>query len=321
MKHVHHGFRRRARIIAALIVISLAAPIAVHAQTQPDIRVTLLGTGTNAPIVDRFGPSTLIEAGAEKLVFDCGRGRPIRLQQNGVRLGEVKLFVTHLHSDHINGIVDLWLTGRLATLSRRTTPFVMIGPEGTRNMAAHLEEAFMPDTRSRMAFELPREGVGFNAKDITPSIVYEANGVTVTAFEVDHGDETKPAYGYRINYRGRSVVLSGDTRFSQNVVKFATGADLLIHEVGMAKPEVALTELAKRVLSVHTSPQEAGRVFSSAKPRLAVYTHIGAVGGAGPTADFIAATRETYSGPLEFGEDLMTINIGDTVSVERSAKN
>jgi ribonuclease Z len=200
----------------------------------------------------------------------------------------------------------------------------------------HSVEAFMPDTRSRMAFELQRERVRlddkditpsmrFDAKDITPGVVYEANGVTVTAFEVDHGDEIKPAYGYRINYRGRSVVLSGDTRFSQNVVKFATGADLLIHEVGMAKPEVVLAELAKRILSVHTSPQEAGRVFSSAKPRLAVYTHIGAVGGAGQTApqpaDFIAATRETYSGPLEFGEDLMTINIGDTVSVERSAKN
>src|SRR5262249_18251543 len=207
MNHVCHRFCYRVGIVAALTLTPLAGPVAVCAQTQPDMRVTLLGIGTPVPIVDRFGPSTLIEAGAEKLVFDCGRGCPIRLQQKSVRLGEVKLFVTHLHSDHVNGIVDLWLTGWLAApCCRPTTPFVMIGPEGTENMAAHLEAAFMPDIRIRMADEkLPREGVRFDAKDITPGIAYEANGVTVTAFEVDHGDEIKPAYGYRINYRGRSV--------------------------------------------------------------------------------------------------------------------
>ena len=81
----------------------------------------------------------------------------------------------------------------------------MMGPAGTKNMATHLEEAFMPDIRIRMADEkLPREGVRFEARDITPGIVYEANGVTVTEFDVDHGDEIKPAYGYRIDYRGHS---------------------------------------------------------------------------------------------------------------------
>jgi ribonuclease Z len=87
---------------------------------------------------------------------------------------------------------------------------------------------------------------------------------------------------------------------------------------------VAQTEAAKRILAHHTSPQEAGRVFSTAKPRLAVYAHISAAGGTGPSApqpaDYIAATRETYRGPLEFGEDLMTINIGETVTVDRSEK-
>src|SRR5260370_27890344 len=123
----------------------------------------------------------------------------------------------------------------------------MIGPKGTKNIATTLEWAFMPDIRIGMADEkLPRAGVRFDAKDIVPGVVYEANGVKVTAFEVDHGDEIKPAYGYRIDYRGRSVVLSGDTRSSQNVLKFATGADLLIHEVAMAKPEVAQTQAAQR---------------------------------------------------------------------------
>jgi ribonuclease Z len=280
---------------------------------ETDMRVTLLGTGTPTPIAERFGPSTLVEAGSEKLVFDCGRGCPIRLQQKGVQLKDVKLFVTHLHSDHLNGIVDLWLTG---WAFGRTTPFVMLGPEGTKNMATHLEEAFMPDIRFRIADEkLPRAGVQFDTKDITPGVVYEANGVKVTAFEVDHGDVIKPAYGYRVDYRGRSVVLSGDTRFSENVIKFATGADLLIHEVFMAKGE--LTVVMKRVRAHHTSPQEAGRVFSTAKPRLAVYSHIN-TGGFWPVpADYIAATRETYNGPLELGEDLMTINVGEAINIKK----
>jgi ribonuclease Z len=324
MSILRQGMRVLSQVVVAL-AMSIIAPsmTVVHAQVQPDIRVTLLGTGTPLPILERFGPSTLIEAGPERLVFDCGRGCPIRLQQKGIRLSDVKLFLTHLHSDHVNGVVDLWLTGWLAPpWGQRKAPFVMIGPEGTKNMALHLEEAFRPDIRIRIADEkLPPEGARFDVKDITPGVVYEANGVKVTAFEVDHGDEIKPAYGYRIDYRGRSVVLSGDTRFNQNVIKFATGADVLIHEVSMAKPEVAQTEAAKRILAHHTSPQEAGRVFSTAKPRLSVYAHISAAGGAGPTApqpaDYVRATRETYNGPLEFGEDLMTIDVGETVTVAR----
>src|SRR5262249_12811581 len=190
----------------------------------------------------------------------------------------------------------------------------------------HLEAAFMPDIRIRMADEkLPRDGARFDAKDITPGVVYEQNGVKVTAFEVDHGDLIKPAYGYRVDYHGHAVVPSGDPRFSQNVITAATGADLLIHEVAMAKPEVAQTEAAKRILAHHTSPQEAGRVFATAKPRLAVYAHISAAGGSGPTAptpaDIVNATRETYSEPLAFGEDLMTITTGDAVPVERPRKH
>jgi ribonuclease Z len=313
-------------VLTALTMMFAQSNGTAVAQTPPDIRVTLLGVGTPSPLVDRFGPSTLVEAGDEKLVFDCGRGCPIRLWQKGVRLGETKLFVTHLHSDHVNGLVDLWLTGWLPTpWGGRKMPFVVFGPEGTKSMAAHLEEAFMADIRIRMADEkLPREGARIDAKDIVPGVVYDQNGVKVTAFEVDHGDVIKPAFGYRVDYRGRSVVLSGDTRFSQNVIRAATGADLLIHEVAMAKPEVAQTEAAKRILAHHTSPQEAGQVFATAKPRLAVYAHISTAGGTGPTApqppDFIGATRETYGGPLEFGEDLMTINIGDTVTVDRWAK-
>src|SRR5262249_23208284 len=148
-----HRHARTAILALAALLLPLGASRA-QAPAQPDIRVTLLGTGTPTPILDRFGASTLVEAGPEKLVFDCGRGCPIRLWQKGVRLGEVKLFLTHLHSDHVNGIVDLWLTGWLPPpWGKRTAPFVVFGPEGTKSMAEHLEAAFMPDIRIRMADE------------------------------------------------------------------------------------------------------------------------------------------------------------------------
>src|SRR5262249_27248476 len=137
----------------------------------------------------------------------------------------------------------------------------------------------------------------------------------------DHGEVIKPAVGYRVEYKDRSVVISGDTRFNQNVIKYGTGADVLIHEVCAARPELLTNALAKRIMAHHTSPQEAGEVFSQAEPRLAVYTHFVLLGsGAIPALtmdEIISQTRQTYTGPLEVGEDLMSFEIGDTVTINR----
>ena len=142
------------------------------------------------------------------------------------------------------------------------------------------------------------------------------------AFTVDHGPAIKPAVGYRIEYKGRSVVISGDTRYNQNVIKYGTGADVLIHEVCIARPELLSANIfAQRVMAHHTSPSEAGKVFSQARPKLAVYTHLVFLADEkipAPTVDDIMAqTRETYDGPLTIGEDLMSFEIGDTVTVRR----
>src|SRR5215472_3451523 len=122
---------RTLMLALAILLLPSAAASRLHAQA-PDIRVTLLGVGTPAPLADRFGPSTLVEAGGEKLVFDCGRGCTIRLWQLKIPLGTVKLFITHLHSDHIVGIPDLWLTGWLPQpYGTRKEAFRVWGPKGT----------------------------------------------------------------------------------------------------------------------------------------------------------------------------------------------
>ncbi len=290
-----------------------------------DFKVTLLGTGVPIPSPTRFGPSTLIEAGDIKLLIDAGRGASIRLHQLQVPIGRIDaLLLTHYHSDHTSGVPDIWLTGWLSShFGMRTKPFRVIGPVGARTLMENLERAYALDIKIRIADEkLPPEGVAVAVEEFDrDSVVFDRNGLKVVAFEVDHGDVIKPAYGYRIEYAGRVAVISGDTRFNDNVIKYGAGADLLVHEVAAARPELMREAYIQRIVAHHVTPREAGRVFALAKPRLAAYTHFVLLANdriAPPSlADVLAETREVYHGPLEMGEDLMTFEIGADIAVRR----
>jgi ribonuclease Z len=290
------------------------------AETPSDLfRVTLLGTGAPPPLLDRFGPSTLVEAGREKFIFDAGRGAMQRLYQLGIPFGEITgLFLTHHHSDHVVGFVDLWLTGWIGRpWGMRSTPLRVWGPAGTKQMMEHLPKAFHVDIRVRQR-NYPAEGVKLEADGVNEGMVYDRNGVRIMAFEVDHGGEDLPAFGYRINYRGHSVVLSGDTTFNENLIRYATKADVLIHEVTAATGSAAENpELLKRISANHTTPEQAAVVFSRARPKLAIYNHLLLFGDA-TADDLIPMTRASYAGPLEVGEDLMRIDIGEGVTLTRS---
>src|ERR1700716_1646733 len=156
------------------------------------------------------------------------------------------------------------------------SPLHVIGPLGGRALMSNLEKAYAADIKIRIADEkLPPEGVALAVEEFAADgVVYEQNGVKVTAFEVDHGDVIKPAYGYRIDYGGHAAVISGDTRYNENVVKYGAGADLLIHEVAIARPELMSEAFIQRIMAHHTTAREAGLVFSRTKPKLAAYTHL-----------------------------------------------
>jgi ribonuclease Z len=295
----------------ALICLTVTVPPSLGAQA---IRVTLLGTGSPVPALDRFGPSILVEAGSQTLLFDVGRGASQRLFQLGVAYSKLNaVFFTHLHSDHVVGLPDLWLTGWL--LSRRDSALAVLGPAGTMDMTRQLEQAYRFDTEIRIREgKAPPHGAHLAAKDIGEGMVFEAGGVRVTAFEVDHGP-TRPALGYRVDYGGRAVVLSGDTRFSPNLIEHAQGADLLIHEVAAATAQdLSSNQRIRIIVGHHTTPERAGEVFNRIRPKLAVYSHIVLFPGIGDS-DVVRLTRTRYAGPLVIGRDLMSFEVGDSVRV------
>jgi ribonuclease Z len=242
-----------------------------------------------------------------------------RLRQVGVAWKDVRgVFLTHLHSDHVVGFPDLWLTGWLVG-EGRAEPLDVWGPKGTHKMMAALRRAYAYDLGIRVRDDgaVP-QGAVVVAHDIQPGVVYQDEGVKVTAFEVDHRP-VEPAFGYRIDCGGRSVVLSGDTRLSENLIQHARGVDLLVHEVVLPASLLAANvpeHRARSVVAHHTTPEQAGDVFTRAAPRLAVYSHI--VMPQADVRELVAATRKTYAGPLEVGEDLMAISVGQEIDVRRA---
>lgn len=285
--------------------------------TNSRFSVTLLGTGTPTPFIDRFGPSILVQAGDHNLLFDAGRGATQRLLQLGVGSPSIhRLFLTHLHSDHVVGIPDVWLIGWIRA---RVVPFSVWGPKGTADMMSHLEKAYEFDINVRQVDEgLPAEGITVEATDIEQGVVFEEDGIKITPFNVDHGP-VSPALGYRIDYAGRSVVLSGDTRFDENLIEYAQGTDLLVHEVLVPdaffkRAGAFLTpQAAQNVFDHHTTPEQCGEVFSRVKPKLAVYSHI--VTGPGGDEELMAKTKAAYDGPFVIGVDLMSFEVGDEITI------
>lgn len=320
--------------VAAAAVLAMVAVGNVHpaAAAEPDMRVVLLGTGSPVPLLDRWGPSTLVEAGGKRFLVDAGRGVPIRLWQLGIPVGGLDVvFLTHYHSDHTSGLPDLWLTGALGGgFGERKAPFRVIGPVGAKALMDGLKQAYAQDIKLRIdegkAHGNIKPIIGFETRvdEFTKDgVVYDKNGIKVTAFTVDHGAEIVPAVGYRFDYNDHSVLISGDTRKNANVIKYGAGVDVLVHEVASARPELLRVPIIKLIIGHHTTPAEAGEVFTATKPKLAVYTHLTLLGSktiAPPSVEEIEKeTRTTYSGPLVIGEDLTAIDIGAEVRAHPAA--
>jgi ribonuclease Z len=276
------------------------------------MEVTLLGTGTPSPSIERFGPATVIEANGRYFVFDTGRGITMRLQQAGIPLSKIEhIFLTHLHSDHISGLSDLWLT---SWIWQRPHPIQLVGPVGTAALAQHLELAHQADFSYRTKnTKLNPKSFTLHTQEISSEgIVYQQDGIKITAFLVDHYP-VEPAYGYRIDSGEQSIVISGDTTYSKNLIKHAKDVDLLIHEITAVNADLlAQNKRLRKVLSYHTTPEQAAKVFKAVQPKAAIYTHVLLFGI--DEQSVLEATRSCFDGDVRMGHDLMKIGVGNTIT-------
>jgi len=280
------------------------------------IKVTMLGTGTPDTRVDRLGPSTLIEVGGYDFLIDAGRGTGTRLGQLGMPLGEIDgIFLTHFHSDHTIGVPDIFLTGFIPLpLGGRQTALPIYGPEHVQDLAEGLMHAYHEDIKLRKGTMIPAESLKLEAHPIKEGVVFDRDGVKITAFLVSHDPKSEADYGYKVEYGGHKVVFSGDTTYDPAVAEAGAGADLIVHEVAVVARGMEDEPFFKNVvMPIHTSPEDAGRIFAQAQPKLAVFNHIALLPGNGPMKpdeqEILQRAGENYDGRMVVGEDLMTITI------------
>ena len=270
-------------------------------------QVILLGTGTPYPDPSASGPATAVVVNGRVFLFDAGSGVMRRLKAANLPInGPEALFITHLHSDHTLGYADLILT---SWVMRRRAPFPVYGPRGLRRMNRLLLAAYSEDINIRTN-GLEHEVAGgyrVHVHEILTGVVYEKDGVRVTAIAVDHGAWQK-SFGYRIDTADRSIVISGDTRPSEALVKAARGVDILIHEVYPASrlaPEdrPGGKDWPRYCREYHTSDVELGGLAARIQPKLLILDHIVRM-GAGDQELLAGVRAGGYSGRAVIGKDL-----------------
>jgi len=317
-------FLNRLAIIAVTILLAFGGHVKISNAQEYDIKLTFLGTGAPRPSPTRYGPSILLEAGDTKLLVDAGPGMRQRIFQAGgfELLTDIDtVLITHLHFDHTIELPNLWLTG---WLFGRKTNMKVYGPEGTAEFMNHFEQAFDWDLRYRYLTNVHVEGSDLITTDIEPGVFYNQNGIKITAFDVAHlpmDPDTEEllglegaTFGYRVDYKGRSVIFSGDTRSlpGSKIIEMSKGVDVLIHETQIPYPgDSKEAKLANVSMIVHSTPAQVAHVFSEAKPRLGIYSHI-----IPPetTRDELLGMTD-YDGRMEVAEDLMTITIGEEIII------
>ena len=268
--------------------------------------VLLLGTGYPRPDPEHAGPSTMVIAGDAWFVVDAGRGATMRIAATELKYANLRgVFLTHLHSDHTAGLPDLFNTSW--QFGRKKVPLELYGPRGTKKLANAMLDFFEEDIHLRrdVLERHPAAGATIRSHIVREGVVFDDGNVKVTAFAVDHRP-VEHAFGYRFESGGRTVVLSGDTRPTENLVRYAKGADVLVLEAYLPEHflRVDTPEVAARLMRYHTSAEEAGELAQRAGVKKLVLTHLIP---AGSDDVFRERAGRAFKGEIVAGRDLLRV--------------
>jgi len=309
--------------IETLITRGVGVDRAADLFSQDALHVITTGTGAPLPDPKRVGPQTVVIAGDQILVFDTGPGSTRQLALTGLNISSVTaLFLTHFHSDHISDLGEFML--QHWTMSGASEPLNIYGPPGVDEVVAGFLSAYRLDRGYRVGHHgddvMPPSGFGGVAHTfdlgtdlMSSAVVYESGDVQVIAFNVDH-PPVVPAVGFRVNYKGRSVMITGDTIYSDSLIHHARGADVMVSDalnhkmsqwIADAGQELDnnLTSVAEDIQESHIRPEEAAVVAREAGVPLLVITHV-----LPPVPDvlinpFLRDARAVFSGEIRMAND------------------
>ncbi|GHN01479.1 ribonuclease Z [Cytophagales bacterium WSM2-2] len=286
------------RVLLLLVIVL----VPLTGRTQSRTKLVLLGTGTPNTDINKFGPSTAIIVDDQPYIIDCGPGVVRRAIAAGIKVETLNLlFITHLHSDHTVGYPDFLLT---PAVLERHGPLKVFGPSGIKSMHEHITKAYEKDIELRLKGDEHGNPSSYQTEvsEIKQGLVYQNEKVKVYAFKVSHGSWDE-AYGYKFETPDKTIVISGDCTYSEEIVKACEGCDVLVHEVysedGFSrKPDKWKNYHSK----FHTSTSQLAEIANRSKPKLLVLTHQ-LVWDSTPEK-MLKEISGKYSGKVVFGNDL-----------------
>lgn len=347
--------KKRSRIVIVLLTLAVLAAVGVrmarkpigewlfaravekNVGTDPSARLAdglhayLCGSGSPLPDPNHAGPCVAVLAGNDAFVFDAGSGSVRKLLRMGFPIGKLRaVFLTHLHSDHIDGLGELLLQSWIG--GSRATPTPVYGPEGTDRVVNGLREAYAIDEGFRIAHHGTKVAnpSGYSGEAHILSLpdgpsgmapAWQGDGVKITVIRVHH-DPVKPAFGYRIDYKGRAITLSGDTTYSPTLAEAAKGSDVVFHEamnMGMVRQMGAVltkrgqaytAQIMHDIQGYHSSPEDAARVAQQAGAKLLVLYHlVPPMPASFLDAAFMGDAPDRFDGKMMVGFDGLRVDL------------